>query len=154
MKCSKGVWIFLLLIFLLFLAIPLHIGVLRIRIPPHLAEELFKNFTVKYNKSYSSPEEFQKRLGIFKVSYLHLHSTEYFKHISFQFDVDNARECRSIEHGTEYDSTFWSHALFGLDTGRVRSDTPESEYVAHNWSPIEKYSANAIQECQLHPQFR
>ncbi|XP_055327078.1 cathepsin O-like [Sitodiplosis mosellana] len=68
MKCSKGLWIFVLLILLLFLAIPLHIGVLRIRIPQHLAEELFKNFTAKYNKTYINPEEFQKRLGIFKTT--------------------------------------------------------------------------------------
>lgn len=68
MKCSKGCWIFLCLVMLCFLAIPLHIGVLRVRIPPHLAEELFKNFTAKYNKSYWNPEEFQKRLGVFKVS--------------------------------------------------------------------------------------
>lgn len=68
MKCSRGLWIFALLVLLCFLAIPLHIGVLRIRIPPHLAEELFHNFTAKYNKSYGSPKEFQMRLGIFKVS--------------------------------------------------------------------------------------
>lgn len=68
MKCTRGCWIFLVLVMLCFLAIPLHIGVLRIRIPPRLTEELFRNFTAKYNKSYLNPEEFQKRLGIFKVS--------------------------------------------------------------------------------------
>lgn len=78
MKCSKGLWIFFLLVLLCFVAIPLHIGVLRIRIPQHLAEELFKNFTEKYNKSYMNPQEFQKRLGIFKVRYLHLFTSRYF----------------------------------------------------------------------------
>lgn len=68
MKCTRGFWIFIVLVLLCFLAIPLHIGVLRIRIPPHLAEQLFRNFTSKYNKSYMNPAEFQKRLGIFKVS--------------------------------------------------------------------------------------
>lgn len=68
MKCSKGCWIFFILVMLCFLAIPLHVGVLRVKISPKLAEALFKNFTAKYNKSYLNPEEFQKRLGIFEVS--------------------------------------------------------------------------------------
>lgn len=68
MKCSRGLWIFALLILLCFLAIPLHISDLRIRIPPHLADELFRNFTAKYNKSYANPKEFQERFGIFTVS--------------------------------------------------------------------------------------
>lgn len=53
---------------LCFLAIPLHVGVLQVKISPKLAGALFKNFTAKYNKSYLNPEEFQKRLGIFEVS--------------------------------------------------------------------------------------
>lgn len=69
MKCTRGAWIFLALVLLCFLAIPLHVGVLRVRIPPRLTEELFKNFTAKYNRTYVTPEEFQKRLGIFKVSF-------------------------------------------------------------------------------------
>lgn len=68
MKCSRGLWIFTLLVLLCFVAIPLHIGILRIRIPPNLAEELFHNFSAKFNKTYDSPKEFQKRLGIFTVS--------------------------------------------------------------------------------------
>lgn len=68
MKYSKGFWIFLVLVLLCFLAIPLHIGVFRIQISPRLAEEIFHNFTTKYNKSYLNPQEFQKRLGIFRVS--------------------------------------------------------------------------------------
>ncbi|XP_031635960.1 cathepsin O-like [Contarinia nasturtii] len=68
MKCSKGCWIFCILVLLCFLAIPLHIGTFRIRIPPRMAEELFKNFTKKYNISYPNPKEFQKRFGIFRTT--------------------------------------------------------------------------------------
>lgn len=68
MKCSKGFWIFLLLVLLCLLAIPIHTGIFRVHIPKHFAEQLFKNFTQKYNKSYLHPEEFQKRFNIFTVS--------------------------------------------------------------------------------------
>lgn len=81
MKCTRGCWIFLSLVLLCFLAIPLHIGVLRIQIPQHLADELFKNFTAKYNKSYLNPQEFQKRLGIFKVSFESKRCTQFHEQI-------------------------------------------------------------------------
>lgn len=68
MKCSKGFWIFLLLVLLCFLAVPIHFGLKQYHVPSRLAEQLFRNFTRKFNKSYLQPEEFQKRLNIFTVS--------------------------------------------------------------------------------------
>lgn len=70
MKCSKGFWIFLVLVLLCLLAWPIHIGLFRVHISPRFAEQLFRNFTQKYNKSYLNPEEFQKRLNLFTVSFL------------------------------------------------------------------------------------
>lgn len=69
MECSKGLclWITLFLLLLGILVIPFQYEKFRVHVPHGLAEELFKNFTAKYNKSYDRPEEFQKRLNIFTV---------------------------------------------------------------------------------------
>lgn len=68
MKCSRGLYVFVMLVLLCILVIPLRMGLFRIQITQHLAENLFRNFTAKYNKSYLNPKEFQWRLGVFKVS--------------------------------------------------------------------------------------
>lgn len=68
MKCSQGLCLFVMLVLLCFLVIPLHMGFFRIHITQRLAENLFNNFTAKYNKSYLNPKEFQWRLGVFRVS--------------------------------------------------------------------------------------
>lgn len=73
MKYSKGFWIFVVLVLLCLLAIPLHFGVFRVQIPARFSEQLFHNFTEKYNKTYLNPQEFQKRLGIFRVSKISLY---------------------------------------------------------------------------------
>lgn len=68
MKCSRGFWIFLLLVLLCFLVVPFRVSVFRIHVPAKFARQLFQNFTQKYNKNYSNPEEYQHRLGVFTVS--------------------------------------------------------------------------------------
>lgn len=72
MKCSRGFWIFLWLVLLCFLVVPLRVSVFRIHVPAKFARQLFHNFTQKYNRNYSSSEEYQHRLGVFTVStYIH-----------------------------------------------------------------------------------
>lgn len=70
MKCSAGLWLLALIIVLGIVALTLQMLVARVHVSPRLAEELFRNFTVKYNKSYTTPEEYQKRLNIFTVSFV------------------------------------------------------------------------------------
>lgn len=51
-----------------------------IRLPAEYVEKLFRDFVVKYNKSYANgqnPEEFQKRLGIFAVRFIQLVRVEF-----------------------------------------------------------------------------
>lgn len=75
MKCSMGLWLLSLIVVLAIIAVTLQMLMARVHVSPRLAEALFKNFTIKYNKSYDSPEEYQKRLNIFTVSvFVVLHS--------------------------------------------------------------------------------
>lgn len=91
MKCSKGFWIFLLLVLLCFLAVPIHFGLRQYHVPPRLAERLFQNFTQKFNKSYLQPEEFQKRLNIFTVSYKYLHFFDIYLYVLFALNLFNSK---------------------------------------------------------------
>lgn len=72
MKCSKGLWLMCLIILLGIVALTVQILMARVHVSPRLAEELFKNFTAKFNKFYDTPEEYQKRLNIFTVIICHL----------------------------------------------------------------------------------
>lgn len=72
MKCSMGLWLLSLIIVLSIIAITVQHLMARVHISPRLAEELFRNFTKKYNKSYDTPLEYQKRLNIFTVSIISL----------------------------------------------------------------------------------
>lgn len=69
MKCSKGLWLLSLVIVLGIVALTVQMLIARVHVSPRLAEELFRNFTKKFNKSYETPEEYQKRLNIFTVSF-------------------------------------------------------------------------------------
>lgn len=70
MKCSIGLWLLTLIIVLGIITVTVQILFARVHVSPRLAEELFQNFTKKFNKSYNTPEEYQKRLNIFTVSFL------------------------------------------------------------------------------------
>lgn len=70
MKCSMGLWLLAVIIVLGIIAIAVQFLTPRVHISPRLAEELFRNFTKKFNKSYETPEEYQKRLNIFTVSFV------------------------------------------------------------------------------------
>lgn len=68
MKCSMGLWLLSVIIVLGIIAVTVQFMIGRVHVSPRLAEELFRNFTKKYNKSYDTPDEYQKRLNIFTVS--------------------------------------------------------------------------------------
>lgn len=72
MDFSKALFIFILLIALFAIILPIQRLTSRVYLPPHFAEELFKNFTQKFNKSYNGPDEYQKRLNNFKVIFYNL----------------------------------------------------------------------------------
>lgn len=69
MKCSTGLWLLSLVIVLGIVALTVQMLMARVHVSPRLAEELFRNFTKKFNKSYETPAEYQKRLNIFTVSF-------------------------------------------------------------------------------------
>lgn len=145
MECSRGLCVFLFLVMLCFLVIPLHIGVLRIQIPRHLAEELFKNFTAKYNKSYVNPEEFQRRLGIFKVGSITIVDQVKCYHFCFNYSIDGSREYRSIKCCLSKCCSFWSHTIHRLNTWRICREASQQEYVTHCWCTSEKYTGKTTQ---------
>lgn len=68
MECSRGSWIFVLLVLLCFLVIPIRIAVYRYQVPSKYVDKLFHQFSKQFNKTYGSPAEFQKRYSIFAVS--------------------------------------------------------------------------------------
>lgn len=71
MKCSRGTWIFFVLVLLCFLVIPIRFAVFHFGPPSKYTNELFNQFKTQYNKTYGSPAEFQKRFDIFAVSVEH-----------------------------------------------------------------------------------